>query len=190
MASVNVFTPHSPLKFYLTWSNQLSLPISRYIERLEHLRNSIGLDSFKFDAGESSFAPQVPKLSCPEHEHPRCLTKAYVEAASRMGPMIEFRTGAQTQYLPNYIRIIDSWGDVRGEIFGRKKGEWLYFCFKFSQQPHKSRRVCIKHTCLVLKMARMYLNELQSSTKVYSYLATNPFYRILIVLYLISIHSL
>ncbi|XP_017301104.1 myogenesis-regulating glycosidase-like [Diaphorina citri] len=78
-----------------------------YVNRLKTLQKEIGLDSYKFDAGESSFAPQVPKLNCPEHEHPRCLTKAYVEAASKLGPLIEFRTGTQTQYLPNYIRMLD-----------------------------------------------------------------------------------
>ncbi|KAI5722927.1 hypothetical protein M8J76_015795 [Diaphorina citri] len=85
-----------------------------YVNRLKTLQKEIGLDSYKFDAGESSFAPQVPKLNCPEHEHPRCLTKAYVEAASKLGPLIEFRTGTQTQYLPNYIRMLD------------RNSEWTY----------------------------------------------------------------
>ncbi|KAL1454224.1 hypothetical protein WDU94_010499 [Cyamophila willieti] len=78
-----------------------------FIKRLEVLQQSIGLDSFKLDAGECSFAPQVPLLSCPEEQQPRCLSKAYVETAARLGPMIEYRTAAQTQHLPNYIRMLD-----------------------------------------------------------------------------------
>uniref|UniRef100_A0A8D8TIF4 Uncharacterized family 31 glucosidase KIAA1161 n=1 Tax=Cacopsylla melanoneura TaxID=428564 RepID=A0A8D8TIF4_9HEMI len=78
-----------------------------YFNRLEVLRKKTGLDSFKLDAGESSFAPQVPILSCPEERQPGCLSTAYLENAARLGPMIEFRTGAQTQHLPNYIRMID-----------------------------------------------------------------------------------
>ena len=62
-----------------------------YLGRLEEMKSSYGVDSFKFDAGELTFVPE-------EHEYltkwtdPTMYTTKYVKAVSRMGPMIEVRT--------------------------------------------------------------------------------------------------
>ena len=67
--------------------------------RLEELRSNYGIDSFKFDAGESNWLPSSIKLedSIPRHLWPAAFTKSYVETVANFGPMIEVRVGRRTQ---------------------------------------------------------------------------------------------
>ena len=67
--------------------------------RLEELRSNYGIDSFKFDAGESNWLPSSIKLddSIPRDLWPAAFTKSYVETVANFGPMIEVRVGRRTQ---------------------------------------------------------------------------------------------
>lgn len=108
---------------------------SWWIKQILDLKNTYGLDSFKFDAGESGWTPQVfnsiyysllsinfklflkfafiffkfkiPIQTGDVYEHPSHLTIDYVRAVAEFGPMIEVRSGQRTQDLPVFIRMID-----------------------------------------------------------------------------------
>lgn len=81
--------------------------VAWWTERLEKLRTDSGIDSFKFDAGESSFLPQVPVLTGDISVQPNLYSQKYVEAASKFGKMIEVRVGFQTQQYPVFVRMLD-----------------------------------------------------------------------------------
>ncbi|XP_063829756.1 myogenesis-regulating glycosidase-like [Ostrinia nubilalis] len=78
-----------------------------FLERLKSLKESTGLDSFKFDAGESSWSPQIPVLKGDIRDQPGVITADYVRAVSTFGPMVEVRSGYRTQNLPIFVRMID-----------------------------------------------------------------------------------
>lgn len=67
-----------------------------------------GIDSFKFDAGETSWGPDDPKLfkSDPDFS-PTQMTVDFVRSLASYGPMIEIRTGQGTQDLPVFVRMLD-----------------------------------------------------------------------------------
>ena len=74
-----------------------------------------GIDSFKFDAGESNWLPSSILLNDTiERSHwPAAFTTAYVDAVSKFGPMIEVRVGRRTQQYPIFVRMLDKdshWG--------------------------------------------------------------------------------
>ena len=57
-----------------------------FVSRLEHIRNSTGIDSFKFDAGESSSVnPEFHFEDKATQQTPALLSKLYAETASRLG---------------------------------------------------------------------------------------------------------
>lgn len=88
-----------------------------YVSRLKTLKEESGIDSFKFDAGETSWLPQLPRLNASLKEMPGIYTKRYVETVSKFGPMIEVRVGQQSQNLPNFVRMLDKdtrWGINNG----------------------------------------------------------------------------
>ncbi|XP_049764874.1 myogenesis-regulating glycosidase-like [Schistocerca cancellata] len=74
--------------------------------RLSALLAETGIDSFKFDAGETSWLPQLPDIQ-PIDLNPIQFSADYLQTVSQFGPMIEVRTGERTQNLPVYIRMID-----------------------------------------------------------------------------------
>ncbi|XP_068085898.1 myogenesis-regulating glycosidase-like [Anabrus simplex] len=78
-----------------------------WANRLRKLQQEAGIDSFKFDAGETSWLPQLPVLSGPITLQPGIFTTKYVETVSQFGPMIEVRVGQRTQHLPNFVRMLD-----------------------------------------------------------------------------------
>ncbi|XP_067012522.2 myogenesis-regulating glycosidase [Anabrus simplex] len=78
-----------------------------WVNRLKKLQQEAGIDSFKFDAGETSFLPQLPVLSDLITLQPGIFTAKYVETVSQFGPMIEVRVGQRTQHLPNFLRMQD-----------------------------------------------------------------------------------
>lgn len=111
------------------WWNSLSEDDAQYLdfsngevrewftERLASLQQNHGIDSFKFDAGETSWAPQVPVLNGDVEEAPNSLTADYVRTCASFGGMIEVRTGYRTQDLPVFVRMIDkdsTWGSNNG----------------------------------------------------------------------------
>ncbi|XP_055299040.1 myogenesis-regulating glycosidase [Sitodiplosis mosellana] len=85
-----------------------------YQNRLKKLQEDAGIDSFKFDAGETSWLPKDPKLNTDLDDHPLAITKAYIRAVSKFGPIVEVRSGQGTQDLPIFVRFID------------KDSEWTY----------------------------------------------------------------
>ena len=57
-----------------------------YVSRLEHLKNTTGIDSFKFDAGELGYVnPQFHFSDRSILQTPALLSKLYAETASRLG---------------------------------------------------------------------------------------------------------
>ncbi|KAL7045594.1 hypothetical protein ACKWTF_002268 [Chironomus riparius] len=78
-----------------------------YYNRLRSLQISAGIDSFKFDAGESSWVPIDPVLNGTAKEHPSKITSAYVRTVSKFGSLVEVRSGQNTQDLPIFVRMID-----------------------------------------------------------------------------------
>jgi len=78
-----------------------------FTNRLEILKTTYGIDSFKFDAGESGHIPINAVLKGDKKYHPGIISKIYAEDMSQFGGMIEVRTGWGTQYLPVFVRMLD-----------------------------------------------------------------------------------
>jgi myogenesis-regulating glycosidase len=75
--------------------------------RLKNIQTTAGIDSFKFDAGESSWTPPDPVLNGTGKDHPRKITIDYVKTVSQFGSLVEVRSGHSTQNLPIFMRMID-----------------------------------------------------------------------------------
>nr|XP_018910486.1 PREDICTED: uncharacterized family 31 glucosidase KIAA1161-like [Bemisia tabaci] len=86
-------------------------------KRVRNMLRESGIDAPKFDAGESSWAPQIPVLSGPESEQPEIIVRNYVQLAAKFGPMVEVRTAKRTQNLPIFVRMHD-----RDAVWGLKHG--------------------------------------------------------------------
>lgn len=85
--------------------------------RLLKLQEDTGLDSYKFDAGEASWLPEVFTLGVDERFWPNAYTFKYVETVAQFGGMIETRVGRGTQRHPVFVRMLDKdsiWGDYNG----------------------------------------------------------------------------
>lgn len=78
-----------------------------FSDRLKALRTSAGIDSFKFDAGESSWAPTDPVLNTSSAMHPSQITIDYVRTVAKFGSFVEVRAAQNTQDLPVFVRMID-----------------------------------------------------------------------------------
>ncbi|XP_046749481.1 myogenesis-regulating glycosidase isoform X2 [Diprion similis] len=79
-----------------------------WVQRLKNLQLTSGIDSFKFDAGEISWLPQIPSISGDVELSPGSFTSSYVRTlAKNFDDMIEARVGWRTQDLPIFIRMID-----------------------------------------------------------------------------------
>ena len=88
-----------------------------FVQQLEHLRTISKIDSFKFDAGEVELLPTNFWLADGKTSSPNQYSASYVRMASRLGNMIEVRTGTQTQDLPIFVRMLDKdskWGYDNG----------------------------------------------------------------------------
>lgn len=82
--------------------------VAWWVERLNRLK-TLGIDSFKFDAGEVSWLPQVANLNSNLFElQPGIFTNKYVnELAKHFDDSIEVRVGWRSQDLPVFVRMID-----------------------------------------------------------------------------------
>lgn len=78
-----------------------------FSDHLKALQISAGIDSYKFDAGESSWVPPDPVLNGTGKEHPSKITVDYVRTVAAFGSLVEIRSGHSTQDLPVYVRMID-----------------------------------------------------------------------------------
>ncbi|XP_055607722.1 myogenesis-regulating glycosidase-like [Uranotaenia lowii] len=99
---------------YINFNNPAA--VDWYRRRLQELRDE-GIDSFKFDAGETSWAPLDPIVEGPKALLPSSMTTNFVRMCAEFGPMIEIRTGWTTQDLPVFVRMLDldtRWGMNNG----------------------------------------------------------------------------
>ncbi|KAK7063208.1 hypothetical protein SK128_012465 [Halocaridina rubra] len=88
-----------------------------WTQRLVDLQINTGIDSFKFDAGESSWIPDIFTLNVNELLWPNAFTTKYVDSVSSFGGMIETRVGMGTQRHPIFVRMLDKdsiWGEFNG----------------------------------------------------------------------------
>ncbi|KAL0820842.1 hypothetical protein ABMA28_005513 [Loxostege sticticalis] len=88
-----------------------------WYQRVKNLADTYGIDSFKFDAGESSFAPQVSIQTGDIDLQPHHIVEKYVRTCARFGNMVEVRAGFRTQDLPIFVRMVD-----RDSIWGMNNG--------------------------------------------------------------------
>lgn len=81
--------------------------VNWWVSRLRSLQ-TLGIGSFKFDAGEVSWLPQVANLNGSPELQPGIFTKNYAEIlATNFGDNIEVRVGWRSQELPVFVRMID-----------------------------------------------------------------------------------
>lgn len=78
-----------------------------WAQRLLDLQQNTGVDSFKFDAGESSWLPENYTLQVDERFWPNIYSIKYMETVTQFGNMIEARVGHNTQQFPVFIRMLD-----------------------------------------------------------------------------------
>ncbi|XP_066252568.1 myogenesis-regulating glycosidase-like [Euwallacea similis] len=81
-------------------------------DRLQNLKDTYGLDSFKFDAGEIDYANQ-PAIYEDVESTPNILTQKYIETCVAFGDLIEVRSSFRTQRYGEFVRMIDkdsNWG--------------------------------------------------------------------------------
>ncbi|KAK2575419.1 hypothetical protein KPH14_008331 [Odynerus spinipes] len=84
-----------------------SKAVNWWIARLKRLQEA-GIDSFKFDAGEVSWLPQVSSLNGSLEIQPGVFTFDYVNALARnFDDNIEVRVGWRTQRHSIFVRMID-----------------------------------------------------------------------------------
>ncbi|KAF4525153.1 hypothetical protein B566_EDAN014770 [Ephemera danica] len=92
---------------------------SWYVNRLLALKESSGVDSFKYDAGETSWMPNPRILNAPPELQPNIYSAKYVRALDvpELGPISEIRSGFETKDLPTFVRMVDKdshWGINNG----------------------------------------------------------------------------
>ncbi|XP_014668580.1 PREDICTED: uncharacterized family 31 glucosidase KIAA1161-like [Priapulus caudatus] len=86
-----------------------------FVQNLKDFKVRYGVDSFKFDAGETNWLPETFALR--GMPYPNKFSELYCEACAQLGPMIEVRTGAGSQRLPVFVRVMDKdsrWGYNNG----------------------------------------------------------------------------
>ncbi|XP_021194261.3 myogenesis-regulating glycosidase [Helicoverpa armigera] len=88
-----------------------------YHDRLKAVLDTYDIDSVKFDAGESSFAPEISIQTGDIELQPHHLVQEYAKVCARFGDMVEVRAGFRTQDLPIYVRMVD-----RDSIWGLNNG--------------------------------------------------------------------
>lgn len=83
------------------------IAVKWWIARLK-LLEGIGIDSFKFDAGEVSWLPQIANLNSSLDMQPGIYTHEYVKVLSvNFDNNIEVRIGWRSQDSPIFVRMID-----------------------------------------------------------------------------------
>lgn len=91
---------------YIDFTN--SAAANWFYTRLAALLESTGIDSFKFDAGESSWTPNDPVFAnVAANKHPMIITSEYIKTVSKFGPIVEVRSGIRDQDKAIYMRMID-----------------------------------------------------------------------------------
>ena len=67
-----------------------------FTARLRHFQKKFDIDSFKFDAGETTWLPLGGATERPMR-NPSEYSREYVDLVAQFGDMIEVRVGANTQ---------------------------------------------------------------------------------------------
>lgn len=83
-----------------------------FVNRLETVRQDIGIDSYKFDAGETNYLVENFDTYLPI-VNPCEYTTLHSEMAARLGTQIEVRAAFENQNLPVFVRMMDKdsrWG--------------------------------------------------------------------------------
>ncbi|XP_063842492.1 myogenesis-regulating glycosidase-like [Scylla paramamosain] len=91
--------------------------VAWWTQRLHDLKYQTGIDSFKFDAGETTWMPGNFTLQADERLWPNLYTFKYVEAVAQFGDMVETRVGRGSQRFPIFVRMLDkysTWGYYNG----------------------------------------------------------------------------
>ncbi|XP_058824118.1 myogenesis-regulating glycosidase-like [Topomyia yanbarensis] len=78
-----------------------------FTQRLQAILDESGIDSFKFDAGETSWTPPDPVLNGPRSQHPNIIVDSYVRTVAQFGDLVEVRSAQRTQDAPIFVRMID-----------------------------------------------------------------------------------
>lgn len=76
-------------------------------QRLLDLQANTGIDSFKFDAGETNWLPDVFTLNADRLLWPNIYSTSYVKAVSSFGGLVEVRTGRRNQGDAVFFRMLD-----------------------------------------------------------------------------------
>jgi myogenesis-regulating glycosidase len=90
---------------HLDFTNPSALSLFR--QRLEFIQENFGIDTFKFDAGETNYYPVDPVLRGDNSLSPNHLARPYLELAATFGNKVEVRNGWGTQHLPIFLRMLD-----------------------------------------------------------------------------------
>lgn len=90
-----------------------------FVTRLERLKNTTGVDTFTFDAGERVwYGPKVHFADSEIRRHPDLIAQAYAtDVAAKFGPSATVRVGYKTQQLPLFVRMLGkelTWGADNG----------------------------------------------------------------------------
>ncbi|XP_006820508.1 myogenesis-regulating glycosidase-like [Saccoglossus kowalevskii] len=86
------------------------------VERMEAFCADVGIDSYKFDAGEINYLPVGFVLS-EKINNPCEYTKKHAEMSAELGNMVEIRAAWQSHHLPIFVRMMDKgskWGYDNG----------------------------------------------------------------------------
>lgn len=78
-----------------------------YKKRLETLRHVYNIDSFKFDGGESDYAPSPAMFHTLSNDHPHTYVKSYVKTIAAMGGNVHTRVARGTQKYPVFVTMMD-----------------------------------------------------------------------------------
>ncbi|XP_055607370.1 myogenesis-regulating glycosidase [Uranotaenia lowii] len=78
-----------------------------FSKRLKNVLEVSGIDSFKFDAGESSWSPPDPLLNGPRSQQPNTIVSEYIRTVAKFGDLVEVRSAHLSQDLPIFVRMID-----------------------------------------------------------------------------------
>lgn len=87
-----------------------------FVRRLQKLQDDIGLDGFKFDAGEPCFMPYGARTRVPIR-HPQEYSQAYIEKVCSKFPLSEVRVAMSTNSYTGLVRMGDKdsvWGSDNG----------------------------------------------------------------------------
>lgn len=76
-------------------------------KRLDNLRSTYDIDSFKFDGGESSFSSHLGKYHIMSNDNPETIVKEYIKMIAAIGTNVHTRVARGTQQYPIFVTMMD-----------------------------------------------------------------------------------